>query len=70
VTSRTFSSFPFKVLDNLDALDAYNWGGEVYDLIVYSLTRSSEVYNNQTNASEIYLIGCVPFVQVSGNYEK
>ena len=69
-TSRTFSSFPFKVLDNLDALDGYNWGGAVYELIVSSLTRSSEVYNNQMNGREIYLASCVPVLQVSGNYEK
>ncbi|XP_068487067.1 uncharacterized protein [Phaseolus vulgaris] len=53
-----------KVLDNLDALDGYNWGGAMYDLIVSSLTRSSEVYNNQTNSREIYLAGCVPFLQL------
>jgi len=69
-TSRTFSSFLFKVLDNLDALDGYNWGGAVYDLIIFSLTRSPEVYNNQTNGREIYLAGYVPVLQVSGNYEK
>jgi len=69
-TSRTFSSFPFKVLDILDALDGYNWGGAVYDLIFFSLTRSSEVYNKQTNDREIYLAGYVPVLQVNGNYEK
>jgi len=42
----------------------------MYDLIVFSLTRSSEVYNNQTNAREIYLVDCIPVLQVSGNYEK
>ena len=42
----------------------------MYALIVSSLTRSFEVYNNQTNAREIYLAGCVPVMQASGNYEK
>jgi len=69
-TSRTFSLFPFNVLYNLDALNAYNWDSVVYDLIISSLTRSSEVYNNQTNAHEIYLACCVPVLKVSGNYEK
>jgi len=69
-TSKTFSSFPFKVLDNLDALDGYNWGSAVYELIVSNLTWSPEVYNNQKNAREIYLAGCVLVLQVSGNYEK
>ena len=42
----------------------------MYDLIVSSLTRSSEVYNNQTNGREIYLASYVPVLQVSDNYEK
>ena len=64
-TSRTFTSFAFKCLDNLDALQLYNWGGAVYNVLVTSLTRASQVYYEDKNVSEIYLAGCVAVLQVS-----
>ncbi len=67
-TSRTFTSFAsfaFKCLDNLDALQLYNWGGALYNVLVTSLMRASQVYYEDKNVSEIYLAGCVAVLQVS-----
>ena len=64
-TFKTFTSFVFKCLDNLDALQLYNWGGAVYNVLVTSLTRASQVYYEEKNVSEIYLAGCVAVLQVS-----
>ena len=62
-----FTSFAFKALDNLDALDLYNSRVVVYNALTTSLTRASKVYYQENNIREIYLAGCVVVLQVSEN---
>jgi len=40
-TSRTVSTFPFSLLDNLESLHLWNWGEVVHSLLVKSLDRAS-----------------------------
>ena len=65
---KNIRSFPFRLLDNLDALHMYNWGGAVHESVVSSITRASKVYYQQKNPCEIYLVGCVAVLQVCSKF--
>jgi len=64
-TSRTVCTYLFYLLDNLEDLNVYNWGGAVLSMLMSSLDRCSYVLHQQRNLHGLYLCGCVPLLQVS-----
>ena len=64
-TSRTVCTYPFYLLDNLEDLNVYNWGGAVLSMLMSSLDRCSYVLHQQRNMHDLYLFECVPLLQVS-----
>ena len=67
-TSRTVSTYPFNLLDSLEDLNVYNWGGAVLSMLISSLDRCSYSFHQQRNAHGLYLCGCVAVLQVSVKY--
>ena len=64
-TSRTVTTFPFSLLDNLQSLHLWNWCEAVHSLLVKSLDRASTQFRQQKNTSGLHLAGCVAVLQVS-----
>jgi len=62
--SRTVSTFPFSLLDNLESLHLWNWGEVVHSLMVKSLDRASHQFRNQKNSGDLHLVDCVAVLQV------
>ena len=54
-TSRSFLSFPFSLLDNLDSLSMYNWGEAAHGLPVSSLGRACSTLNMQKTSAGVHL---------------
>jgi len=63
-TSRTVSTFPFTLLDNLQSLHMWNWCEAVHSLLVRSLDRASSQFRQQKNTGGLHLAGCVAVLQV------
>jgi hypothetical protein len=61
--SKNVNNVPFKLLDDLNMLETYNWGGAVYQFLVDSITRAAGEYAKQ-KASEIIISGCSAVLQV------
>jgi len=58
-TSRTVTTFPFSLLDNLRSLHLWNWCEAVHSLLVKSLDRVSTQFCQQKKTSGLHLAGCV-----------
>ena len=59
----------FNIIDDLDKLGMYNWGGErglVYDVLVDSLCSTSK-WMTQESMSSIHVDGCIYLLQVIWN---
>jgi len=67
-TSKTVSTYLFNLLDSLEDLNVYNWGGAVLSMLISSLDRCSYNFLQQRNAHGLYLCGCVAVLQVSVKY--
>lgn len=52
------------MLDNLDALDQYNWGAAIYDSLSASLTRSARSVSEGMNSDQVTITGCAAVLQV------
>ncbi|WJX62151.1 Ulp1 peptidase [Trifolium repens] len=61
--SKIVNKVPFKLLDDLNMLETYNWGGAVYQFLVDSITRAAGEYAKQ-KASEIIISGCSAVLQI------
>ncbi|XP_068504404.1 uncharacterized protein [Phaseolus vulgaris] len=53
----------FNLVDDLDKLDMYNWGGLVYEILVDSLCSASK-WITRGNMSYIHVDGCVYLLQI------
>ena len=63
-TTRIVCTYPFYLLDSLEDLHLYNWGGVVLSMLSSSLDRCSYNFHHQKNLQGMYLCGCVPVLQV------
>jgi len=63
-TSRTISTFPFSLLDDLESLHLWNWGEVIHFLLVKGLDRASHQFCNQKNSGGLHLAGCVAVLQI------
>jgi len=63
-TFRTVTTFPFRLLDNLQSLHRWNWCEAVHSLLVKSLDRASTQFRQQKNTDGLHLAGCVAVLQV------
>jgi len=50
---------PFRILDNIDTLMNYNWGGAVHTFFVNGLSRAHLVDCKKKNQHNITLPGCI-----------
>jgi len=64
-TTRTVCTFLFYLLDSLEDLHLYNWGGAVLSMLSSSLDRCSYNFHHQKNLQGMYLCSCVPVLQVN-----
>jgi len=55
----------FKIVDNVENIDEYNWGTIVYEYLACSLGSTSMALNNEKSTSHFHVVGCVYLVQVS-----
>jgi len=58
-TSRTVSTFPSSLIDNLESLHLWNWGETVHCLLVKSLDHASHLFRYQKNSGSLHLARCV-----------
>ena len=67
VPNRNRIVFPilFKIVDNVEIIDKYNWGTLVYEYLVGSLCNASMTLKNETNTSQFHVVGCVYLLQVT-----
>lgn len=63
-----FCPCPLGLLDDLDSLNRYNWGAEVYRFFVDTLNRVSPRVNEGTNCDMLYNAGCTTLLQVQLGY--
>jgi len=57
--SKCVCNIPFRILDNIDILMNYNWGGAVHTFLVNGLSRAHLVNCKQKNQHNITLPNCV-----------
>ncbi|XP_045802194.1 uncharacterized protein LOC123895748 [Trifolium pratense] len=64
--SRNVTSVPFKLLDDLNLLETYNWGQAVYEDLVESINTAAAKYAQSGGdpGKEITLSGCSAILQI------
>lgn len=67
-TTRTINTLPFSLLDDLDSLHRYDWGGKVYNNLVGSLNRTAPLLNERKNIESVSIAGCAALLQVQFCY--
>lgn len=63
-TTTDVHTLPFRLLNDLGSLCKYNWGGEVYRVLVSSLDRVAPRLNEGKNKDSFYIAGCAELLQV------
>lgn len=65
-----YNSFPmlFKIVNDLQSLNKYNWNSSVYEYLVKSLCSASLVLRNNRNTSYFHVVGCAYLLQVKHLY--
>ncbi|QCD89232.1 hypothetical protein DEO72_LG4g174 [Vigna unguiculata] len=58
-TSRTVTNMPFRLLDNLDNLNQYNWSRSVHSFLVEGFNRAYHTLRQDQNTSTITVAGSV-----------
>ena len=69
-TSRTVTNMPFRLLDNLDNLNQYNWSRSVHRFLVEGFNRGYHTLRQDQNTSAIIVAGSVAVLQVFIILEK
>jgi len=64
-TSRTVTNMPFRLLDNLDNLNQYNWSRSVHSFLVEGFNRAYHTLRQDQNTSTITVAGSVAIFLVS-----
>jgi len=54
----------FSALDDLGQLNRFNWGIVVYEYLVHSLCSTLMSIRNESNPSNIHIVGCVYLLQI------
>ncbi|QCD93355.1 hypothetical protein DEO72_LG5g1430 [Vigna unguiculata] len=62
-TSRTVTNMPFRLLDNLDNLNQYNWSRSVHRFLVEGFNRGYHTLRQDQNTSAIIVAGSVAVLQ-------
>ncbi|QCE06925.1 sentrin-specific protease 1 [Vigna unguiculata] len=63
-TSRTVTNMPFRLLDNLDNLNQYNWSRSVHSFLVEGFNRAYHTLREDQNTSAITVAGSVAIFQL------
>ncbi|QCD93148.1 hypothetical protein DEO72_LG5g1219 [Vigna unguiculata] len=63
-TSRTVTNMPFRLLDNLDNLNQYNWSRSVHRFLVEGFNRGYHTLRQDQNTSAIIVAGSVAVLQL------
>jgi len=66
-TSRTVTNMPFRLLDNLDNLNQYNWSRSVHSFLVEGFNRAYHTLRQDQNTSANFDFVWLVFVKLMIN---